>query len=69
MGAPLESYVVRVYRCRTGKHHGLVGVIETPKRAGPQAFTSIEQLWDILSASAPRRPRGAGTKANDTTGS
>ncbi len=49
MKTPMESYVVRIYRCQTGSKRQLVGLVEAPRLAGSQGFTSVEQLWEILS--------------------
>ena len=49
MKTPMESYVVRIYRCRSGAKRQLVGLVEAPRLAGSQGFTSVEQLWEILS--------------------
>lgn len=48
MRTPIESYVVRVYRRRSGAKRQLVGVLEGPRLVGAQAFSSIEELWEIL---------------------
>lgn len=45
----MESFVVRVYRCRGGKRQQLVGIVEAPRLAGSMAFTSVAELWEILS--------------------
>jgi len=45
----MESFVVRVYRCRGGKRQQLVGIVEAPRLAGSLAFTSVAELWEILS--------------------
>ena len=44
----MESYVVRIYRCRSGAKRQLVGVLEGPRLVGAQAFSSVEELWEIL---------------------
>ena len=44
----MESYVVRVYRRRSGAKRQLVGVLEGPRLVGSQAFSSVEELWEIL---------------------
>ena len=49
MKTPMESYVVRIYRCQRGAKRQLVGLVEAPRLAGSQGFTSVEQLWQILS--------------------
>ena len=59
MKTPVESYVVRIYRCRSGAKRQLVGLIEAPQLAGSQGFTSLEQLWEILSARTLRAKASA----------
>lgn len=49
MKTPAESYVVRVYRRGGGKTRGLVGMLEGPRVDGAQAFSGVEELWEILS--------------------
>ena len=49
MKTPMESYVVRIYRCRSGAKRQLVGLVEAPRLPVSLGFTSIEQLWEILS--------------------
>ena len=49
MKTPMESYVVRIYRCQRGAKRQLVGLVEAPRLPGALGFTSIEQLWEILS--------------------
>jgi hypothetical protein len=53
MRAPVESFVVRIYRCQSGKSQQLVGVVQAPRFAGSRAFTSVVQLWEILAERAP----------------
>ena len=48
MRTPVESYVVRVYRRHSGAKRQLVGVLEGPRLVGAQAFSSVEELWEIL---------------------
>ena len=44
----MESYVVRIYRCRSGAKRQLVGVLEGSRLVEAQAFSSVEELWEIL---------------------
>ena len=62
----MESYVVRVYRRKSGVKRQLVGVVEAPQLAGSQGFTSVEQLWDILSEPKPALRTKAQTKRPDS---
>lgn len=59
MKSPVETYVVRIYRCGGGAKRRLVGLIEAPRTSGPLGFTSVEQLWEILAARGPARRRRA----------
>ena len=49
MRTPIESYVVRIYRCGDGAKRQVVGVVEAPRLAATRSFTNIDQLWEILS--------------------
>ena len=61
----MESYVVRVYRRRNGKTRQLVGVLEGPRLVGSQAFSSVEELWEILEGRGSGHPHGARAKRAD----
>jgi len=61
----MDSYVVRIYRCRNGTKRRLVGLVEAPRLCGAQAFTTVEQLWEIMSRRttgkrAPPQAKAAG---------
>ena len=47
----LASYIVRIYRFEKHKPHNLVGVVEEPGSKGKRAFTSLAELWGIISSS------------------
>lgn len=65
MNSPVETYIVRIYRCGGGARRRLVGLIEAPRTSGSRGFTSVEQLWEILAARAPaRRTRASGLAAD-----
>lgn len=65
MRTPVESYVVRIYRCQSGTRRQLVGLVEAPRLPGALGFTSIEQLWEILSeAKATQRSRARAKRSN-----
>jgi hypothetical protein len=51
MKTVLASYVVRVYRFEKNKPHNIVGVVEEAGVKGKKAFTSLAELWDIISSS------------------
>ena len=65
MRTPMESFVVRVYRCHGGKKQQLVGVVEAPGLAGSKTFTSVAQLWEILSERASVQRAKARVKPAD----
>ncbi len=44
----MDSYVVRVYRQEKDNPSKLVGVVEEVGVKGKRAFTSLEDLWEIL---------------------
>jgi hypothetical protein len=59
----VQSFVVRIYR-RDRRARRLVGVVEEAGVEGKRAFTTLEDLWRILTASrsrpagpSPRPPR------------
>ncbi len=47
----LATYIVRIYRSRKDKPRGLMGVIEQVGVKGRKAFTSCDELWEILRSS------------------
>ncbi len=51
MKTVLASYVVRVYRFGKNQPHNLVGVVEEAGVKGKKAFTSLTELWGIISSS------------------
>ena len=51
MKTPIESYVVRIYRCHGGTRRQVVGMVESPRFAISQAFRNVDELWEILVAS------------------
>lgn len=55
----MESYVVRVYRRRSGAKRQLVGVLEGSRLVGAQAFSSVEELWEILEGRGSGQPAKA----------
>jgi hypothetical protein len=44
----LNTYIVRVYRRKNGIPQNLVGVVEEVGKKEKRAFTSLDDLWDIL---------------------
>ena len=51
MKTVVASYVVRVYRFGKNQPHNLVGVVEEAAIKGKKAFTSLTELWGIISSS------------------
>jgi len=49
--AVLANYIVRIYRFEKNKPHNLVGVVEEAGGSGKRAFTSLNELWDIIISS------------------
>jgi len=47
----MESYILRIYRYQPGRPQSLVGVVERPESEEKLAFTTLDELWAILSAS------------------
>jgi len=45
----LKNYVVRIYRCEKNNPRNLVGVVEEVGVEERKAFTSLDELWKILS--------------------
>lgn len=52
----MENYIVRVYRREEDNPRTLVGVVEEVGVEGNKAFTSIDELFDIL---GPRKRKGS----------
>ena len=63
----MESYVVRIYRCRSGAKRQLVGVLEGSRLVGAQAFSSVEELWEILAGRDLIQPSNALVKPSDAS--
>jgi hypothetical protein len=47
----IESYIVRIYRRRSGRRRVLIGVVEQVGRDRRSAFGSLDELWRILTGS------------------
>ena len=45
----MKSYVVRIYRSEKGRSRELLGTVERPGQDVKLAFTSFDELKDILS--------------------
>jgi hypothetical protein len=44
----LKTFIVRIYRYKKNKKPALVGTAEEVGRKAKQAFTNIDELWEIL---------------------
>ena len=69
MRTPIESYVVRIYRCQGGTKRQVVGVVEAPRLIEAQSFTNVDQLWAILAGqgmSAPHTPTAKGADESNS---
>ncbi len=54
-----NNYIVRIYRC-DDRPRGIVGVVEEIGTKGKKAFTSYDELWDILKPRQGERTAGGG---------
>jgi len=45
------NYIVRIYGFEKNRPGHLIGVVEEVGIKGKKAFTNLNELWDILSAS------------------
>ena len=46
---PVNTSIVRIYRRKQGRKPVLVRIVEEAGVAGMKGFTSLEELWGILS--------------------
>ena len=46
-----DSFIIRIYRCAKDKPNSLVGVAEKVGKQERLAFTSLDELWGILTSS------------------
>ena len=44
-----NNYILRIYRLSRKKPHSLVGLVEQVGVKEKKAFTSVQELWEILS--------------------
>ncbi len=44
----MKNYIVRIYRHEKNNPRKIVGVVEEPEIEGKKAFTSLDELWQIL---------------------
>ena len=66
-----KTYIIRVYRFARDNPRRLVGVVEEAGKKGKKAFTSYQELWEILnlpghskSMKSNKRRVGAGENCN-----
>jgi hypothetical protein len=48
------DYIIRIYRRITRKTSPLLGTVEKVGEKGKQAFTTRDELWEILNSKPPR---------------
>lgn len=61
----VEDFIVRLYRFEKDNPRGLVGLVEIVGRKGRLAFTSMEELWEILNSSAGKEKEGDDVGCNE----
>jgi hypothetical protein len=44
----MHSYIVRIYREEPDNPRKLVGIVEEVGKKGRLAFTTLDELWEIL---------------------
>jgi hypothetical protein len=44
----MHSYIVRIYREEPDNPCQLVGIVEEVGKKGRRAFTTLDELWEIL---------------------
>jgi hypothetical protein len=49
------SFIVRIYRFVTDKPHRIVGIVEEAGKKGKKAFSTLDELWEILNSSKEDR--------------
>ncbi len=61
----MQSYIVRIYRKEEKKSRELVGLVQEVGEQDSKAFTSYEELWEILKASQPSMAPGRPAKPDE----
>ena len=51
----MENYIIRIYRYEKDNPRGMVGVVEEVGADVRMAFTSLEELWNILNLKYSRQ--------------
>lgn len=57
-----SDYIIRIYRFDKKKLHHVVGTAEEVGVKGKKAFTTLEELWEILSQSSKRNKKSNGNR-------
>ena len=47
----MESFIIRLYRFEKDNPRTLVGLVEKPGKERRIAFTTMDELWEILNSS------------------
>jgi len=65
-GLLLDSFIIRIYRCKKDKPNSLVGIAEKAGNKETLAFTSLDELWGIFTSSrrGPMHPKKIGVSAS-----
>lgn len=62
----MESYIVRVYRRRESDQSPFRGVVERPGAEGQEVFSTMDELWNILSTGNHRSSKGRARNRSKT---
>jgi hypothetical protein len=61
----LDNYIVRIYRFEPDNPRSLVGVVEEVGAKGRNAFTNLDELWEIINS--PKREWATGREDQGKT--
>lgn len=64
----MDYFVVRIYRHPKNNSGVLVGVVEEMQGRGKQAFTTYDELWEILNGSIRHRQKKEARKKRQQAG-
>jgi len=56
------DYIIRIYRFDPGKPRSLVGIVEEVGTKGKKAFSTCEELWEILNHHEENPQKGKSKK-------
>jgi len=52
-----SDYIIRIYRFNRKKPRGVVGIVEEVGIKEKKAFSTLEELWRILTRSKEKHPK------------